>query len=158
MIIIKQIITENSETLFIVLSLSLCSSIPFSILWFFLLTFALVFASIQSQSNFFISNYNNFSCEKKRLNCVLFILCMYAMILRLTFLRERERERTSKRALIKASLDIIVAYCSLLVVARKPVKELGLVSEEVQPSAIFSILGWRMGMGWGILQISKNIS
>ena len=59
MIIIKQFITENSEILFIVLSLSLslsCSYIPFSILWFFLLVFALVFASIQSQSNFFINH------------------------------------------------------------------------------------------------------
>ena len=90
---------------------------------------------------FTISNYNNFSCEQKRLNCVLFILCMYAMILRLTFLRERERERTSKRALIKDSLDIILAHCSFLAVASKPIKELRLVSEEVQPSAIFSILG-----------------
>ena len=62
MIIIKQIITENSEILFIVLSLSLslfCSYIPFSILWFFLPVFALVFASIQSQWNFF----NYFHCQ-----------------------------------------------------------------------------------------------
>ena len=61
MIIIKKIITENSEILFIVLSLSLspfCSYIPFSILWFFLLVFALVFASIQSQPNFFTFQSN----------------------------------------------------------------------------------------------------
>ena len=57
---------------------------------------------------FTISNYKNFSCEKKRLNCLVYPLYV-CYDTEVNFL-ERERERTSKRALIKDSLDIIVAY------------------------------------------------
>ena len=89
-----------------------------------------------------ISNYNNFSCKQKRLKLCLVYPLYVCYDTKVNFLeRERERERTSKRALIKDSLDIILAYCSFLAVARKPVKELGLVAEKVQPSAIFSLLG-----------------
>ena len=57
MIIIKQIITKNSEILFIVLSLSFVLISPFLFSGSFFLFFALVFASIQSQSNFFKVNH-----------------------------------------------------------------------------------------------------
>ena len=55
---------------------------------------------------------------------------------------------------MKDSVDIILACCPFLGSKRKPVKE-GLVSKEVQPSAIFSIVGTSLGVGWGILQASN---
>ena len=55
-------------------------------------------------------------------------------------------ERETCKHVLKDSVDTILACCPFLGSKRKPIKE-GLVSEKVQPSAIFSIVGRSLGVG-----------